>query len=121
MLCQLNQNNQGFWQCPGCDWVCKRESVNPPHRKCTKPPDLNTPEHRAAIKAKILTQLEPLAMTNDLTTIAEQLDRCLVCERFNGRTCTARGSSCRMRDRWLEFLALMTRPCEKFATKASVD
>ena len=86
-----------------------------PMRACPKAPALNSPEHRERIKQKTLAELEPLALDTDREAINTQLDRCLSsCNHFNGRTCTARGSVCRMSNRWIEFLALMTEPCRRF-------
>lgn len=115
--CPLYRNGNGHLECADCHWIYKGKAEHP-RRPCTNSPALNSPEHRAAIKAKILAELEPLDIPNDLTTIAEQLDRCMVCELFNGRTCTYRGSVCRMRKQWVEFLALMGLPCGKFAEKS---
>ena len=113
---------------PGPPWICNvchtthaRHNGEPilsaksPRRDCQNSPDLNTPEHRARVKETTLAELEPMALKSDLPSIAAQLDQCLeLCDRFNGRTCTARGSSCRLLTRWLEFLALMTGPCNRF-------
>ena len=113
--CPLELNADGLWQCPDCNWIYKRKTDKPPRRNCPKSPDLDSPEHRARVKETTLAELEPMALKSDLPSIAAQLDQCLeLCDRFNGRTCTARGSSCRLLTRWLEFLALMTGPCRRF-------
>lgn len=121
MRCQFNTDGPP-WKCKQCNWTYARKgepilSEKPPHRNCPKASALNSPEHRAKIKANTLAELEPMARTADLPAIGEQLDRCVVCERFDGRVCTARGSSCRMSNRWLEFLALMTEPCWLFESR----
>ena len=112
--CQLERKAKGHLECLDCHWIYKGKATNP-RRNCPKSPELNSPEHRARVKETTLAELEPIALDSDLPAIAAQLDQCLeLCERFNGRTCTARGSSCRLLTRWLEFLALMTGPCRRF-------
>jgi len=91
-----------------------RTTVFPIHC-CPNSPSLNTPEHLAAIKKKLTDQIHPMALDRDMKTIANQIDRCLGCERFNGRTCTARGKRCEQWNRWTEWLALAEEACAFFS------
>ena len=116
--CPLERNAKGFWQCPDCNWIYKRKTDKPPRRNCPKSPALNSPEHRAKIHDKMLTELQSFVDSGncDLATVTMQLDLCLApCKRFDGRTCTLRGSDCKKWQRWKEFLAFTARTCPYFA------
>ena len=122
--CQFNPDGPP-WKCQQCGWIFARKGVpilsaKPPRRNCPKAPALNSPEHRANIKAKMLAELEPTFNRSrcpacDESQATERLDRCLTpCTEFNGHTCTLRGSDCKKWVRWKEFLALMHEPCRHF-------
>ena len=91
-----------------------------PRHLCPNSPDINTPEHRERIKAKMLAELKPVIDSSDcpgcdLAKITAQLDQCLTpCKNFNGHTCTWRGSECKKWQRWKEFLACTGTPCRYF-------
>ncbi len=117
--CPLQLNADGFYQCPQCNWIYKRKTDKPPLRNCPNSPDVNTPEYREAIKQKMLAELQPRIDADQTIrnreAIAAQLDRCLEpCREFDGRVCTLRGTSCKHRKRWFEFLALSADDCRFF-------
>jgi rubredoxin len=117
--CLLKLNADGFYECPDCKWIYKRKADKPPHRNCPKSPDINSPEHRERIKAKMLAELQPVIDNRncpqcDLANVTAQLDRCLSpCLQFNGYVCTRMGSNCKYWQRWKEALACMV-PCRAF-------
>ena len=117
MNCPLERNANGHLECWQCHWIYKGKAEHP-RRNCPKSPDLNTPEHRAKIHDKMLTELQSFVDSGncDLATVTMQLDLCLApCKRFDGRTCTLRGSDCKKWQRWKEFLAFTARTCPYFA------
>lgn len=88
----------GKWICPQCDWIYPLEAKpDPPHRNC-----LRGPKGIDRLFAVVVRRFAD--MTIDWPPIEVKIRTCYDCERFNGRTCTERGSECKHFERWIERL-----------------
>lgn len=96
-------------RCRWCGWEWKRGGKFP-RRNCP-----SAPGAKEAARQRITAEMKALAaedrLPRPLSDVLVTLESCFGgCEHLENNVCQLRGSACKKRRRWLEFIAC--RPCQ---------
>lgn len=101
--CEFNTVGN-FWVCKNCATIVPKRANKKPLATC-KCVKFIQPKTQPDPKSRVLREYNRFdSLPNSRETVKQRLTICVACDKFNGQTCTERGSPCRYYKRWLERL-----------------